>query len=768
MLKEFQTLFGLANKQAADLLGCSQPTIQKWRSGAIPVPEGTRRLLALITLACKKSPLLPDRLARQLDRIDFGRDEGPPSSPSEFLATELLKPFRREAFDEAMAELKRVHSDYFDALPVAAVVFDATDRPISVNRSFATLVSVPKETILHEGATPLMDAHSLGTLKKAIQLAREGRSCASVPMQLHESDGRVVETDATAAATGPSCPGQVVVLFRDPGVIQKESATLSRRLRRDRALAELEGLSLTWLESDPAVCIESALQSIARGARVETAFFWLIEPRNDTICRAYAWRNDSDAPSDRIDAGLPSDIAGTLQLLRERNRITVLDRSCALVPLRECDQLRSYAGASLLLAPLFDQGSLIGLVGLADSSEARSWHKEDEELAGALCDLLWSMRFQERHRSATPPLHQDYEAALRNARIAYWRWHVPSGVVQYSDIWGATLGMDPEKIEPTISLWKERVHPEDFDSLIRNLDRCLRGEAASFEAEYRMRHPELDWVWVWSKGTVLTQTPDGGAETLAGTHIDITRMKHAGESLRKAKEAAENVVLLRSRFLSDFSYELRSELNAVTAAAQMLVEQSTGPAESELATILVESCEKTFQILSRLPDLPSPQQPRQTENGSGRPDRNDPPRVLIAEDNPASRAVFKKMFAHLGYEPHVVANGLEAVRAIEQSRFDLVILDIEMPVMNGIHAAREIRRIENATALPPVPICAITAFAMPGDRERYLASGMNEYLPKPISIGILSKMLSALCPLDASMRPAPPEHPGPDVPPPPE
>ena len=114
-------------------------------------------------------------------------------------------------------------------------------------------------------------------------------------------------------------------------------------------------------------------------------------------------------------------------------------------------------------------------------------------------------------------------------------------------------------------------------------------------------------------------------------------------------------------------------------------------------------------------------------------------RVLVAEDNVVNQRVAQLMLEGIGCRVDLVANGIEAVRAIEQIPYDLVFLDCQMPEMDGYEAAREIRRRE----LPGrrVPIVAMTANVLAGDRERCLAAGMDDYVPKPVRRDSLRALL---------------------------
>ena len=115
-------------------------------------------------------------------------------------------------------------------------------------------------------------------------------------------------------------------------------------------------------------------------------------------------------------------------------------------------------------------------------------------------------------------------------------------------------------------------------------------------------------------------------------------------------------------------------------------------------------------------------------------------RVLLAEDNQVNQLVARKILSSLGFEVDVVENGQLALEKLKDERFDVVMLDCQMPVMDGYTAAREIRKLSGPAA--KVPIVAMTAHAMTGDREKCIESGMNEYISKPVKKEALIEVLS--------------------------
>ena len=119
-----------------------------------------------------------------------------------------------------------------------------------------------------------------------------------------------------------------------------------------------------------------------------------------------------------------------------------------------------------------------------------------------------------------------------------------------------------------------------------------------------------------------------------------------------------------------------------------------------------------------------------------------PLKILVAEDNAVNQKVVQQLLAHLGYRADVVANGIEVLDALERQNYDVVLMDVQMPQMDGLEATRRLRARYHAGALPRV--IAMTANAMPGDREKCLASGMDAYVTKPIELNDLRDVLMTL------------------------
>lgn len=128
-----------------------------------------------------------------------------------------------------------------------------------------------------------------------------------------------------------------------------------------------------------------------------------------------------------------------------------------------------------------------------------------------------------------------------------------------------------------------------------------------------------------------------------------------------------------------------------------------------------------------------------------------PLRILVAEDNPVNQALTLAILKKMGYHADLAADGGEVLDAVGQRTYDLILMDIQMPVLDGLEATRRIAGMFSHGRRPV--IVAVTANALQGDRERYLAAGMDDYLPKPIKLEEMRAMLERHAPLASERGP---------------
>ncbi|MEF0592668.1 ATP-binding protein [Pseudomonas aeruginosa] len=168
------------------------------------------------------------------------------------------------------------------------------------------------------------------------------------------------------------------------------------------------------------------------------------------------------------------------------------------------------------------------------------------------------------------------------------------------------------------------------------------------------------------------------------------------------------------------------------AIARTLAERMGGTLQAESK----EGSGSTFTLEIPLPFQQSPAH-RQQAAGDAAPVAAGQ-EILLVEDNPVNQTVIEAMLRSLGYHVTLVADGIQAVRSAERQRYDAILMDCRLPVLDGYSATREIRAQENGRR---VPIIALTANALQGDRENCLQAGMNDYLAKPFKRAELQRIL---------------------------
>jgi signal transduction histidine kinase/CheY-like chemotaxis protein/HPt (histidine-containing phosphotransfer) domain-containing protein len=223
--------------------------------------------------------------------------------------------------------------------------------------------------------------------------------------------------------------------------------------------------------------------------------------------------------------------------------------------------------------------------------------------------------------------------------------------------------------------------------------------------------------------------------------IDMQMPGMDGETLGRMIKADQRLASVRMVMLTSLGTQgdtLRLEAIGFAAAA-------TKPTRlHELKAVLLQALTDRGAATSSAPTVARPLATVDSNLFLGRRAR-----ILLAEDNITNQQVALGILKKLGLRADAVANGLEAVRALETLPYDLVLMDVQMPEMDGLEATQRIRQGTGPTA--GIPIIAMTAHAMTGDRERCLAAGMNDYVTKPVSARALAATLDPWLPASSAL-----------------
>ncbi|MGH8233042.1 MAG: response regulator [Rhodanobacteraceae bacterium] len=258
---------------------------------------------------------------------------------------------------------------------------------------------------------------------------------------------------------------------------------------------------------------------------------------------------------------------------------------------------------------------------------------------------------------------------------------------------------------------------------------------------------------------------------LAGLGLETTHIANAASALVRLRQAAplgrtfgfELLVLDAGSVDGDATALLRNVLRDPKLASIRVLALG-GAAENDPRIVSAPrevDDEALRNVLQEIYGLPARGRQKPLLGGAARPqvaasaDRQLRGQVLLVEDHPVNQQVARRLLERLGLKVESAGNGAEALDKIKQQHFDLVLMDCQMPVLDGYSATRRLREREQAQTVPRMPVIAMTAHAMAGDRERCLEAGMDDYLTKPLDRTLLADTLARWLDL-AGTPPAPP------------
>jgi CheY-like chemotaxis protein len=182
-------------------------------------------------------------------------------------------------------------------------------------------------------------------------------------------------------------------------------------------------------------------------------------------------------------------------------------------------------------------------------------------------------------------------------------------------------------------------------------------------------------------------------------------------------------------------HKLRTPLNGIFGMAGILLDSPLRPDQAEMVALIQASAEELLCLLGNRPERPGPA-------GVTLAPSDQALHLLLAEDDPANQMVDLTLLSRLGHIVETVADGAEALARLADGDYDAVILDCQMPQLDGFETARRIRSGAVPKLNPQIPIIALTAYIGKADRDRCLAAGMNDCLSKPLNSAQMTAALN--------------------------
>ncbi len=508
------------------------------------------------------------------------------------------------------------------------------------------------------------------------------------------------------------------------------------------------------------------------------------------------------------------------------------------------------------------------------------------------------------HQEKIKDERERFQLAIDSSHDGIWDWNIVKNKTYFSPRWKEIIGFEENELSDDFYELKIRIHPEDKNKFINEIDALLNAKKSIFECEYRVQHKNGDWVWVlgrakahFSKNNVVLR--------VVGFHSDITLKKEYEAQQAQLIQELKDVATSKSDFLANMSHEIRTPMNAILGFIQILIKDESDEEKLKKFKIINQSGKSLLRIINDILDFSKidsnkmlieniPYNIKDTfkhvvelfkarasdnslnlvlnidentpnkilgdqvrveqvlsnlisnaikfskqdgtitinlsydqENSSVRcevidtgvgiskekiddifnaftqedssttrrfggtglglsisralcelmggsigveseldkgsvfyftlniieveeeidknsvdsinsDDNQLKGEILIVEDNKTNQLLLSMLLDDFDLDYTIANDGLEAIEKLQNNKFDLVLMDENMPNMNGIEATKAIREMPE---IKDIPIIAVTANALDGDRERFIDAGMDDYLAKPIEVDKLEVIL---------------------------
>lgn len=212
-------------------------------------------------------------------------------------------------------------------------------------------------------------------------------------------------------------------------------------------------------------------------------------------------------------------------------------------------------------------------------------------------------RPRERARAESRRREAVLRATLDAVASGTWEFDAHTGELRNDERWLAIFGLDPSEHDGRIESFVRRIHPEDRDRVMEEVQRCLRGEVPGYLSEHRMiRADDGRTIWVRDAGRVTHRDAAGRAREMVGAVVDITALMEQQAELERARRAAEAASYAKSRFLANTSHELRTPMNGVLGMLDQLLETALDEEQKHMAEAARASARGLLALLNDLLD----------------------------------------------------------------------------------------------------------------------------------------------------------------------
>lgn len=316
-----------------------------------------------------------------------------------------------------------------------------------------------------------------------------------------------------------------------------------------------------------------------------------------------------------------------------------------------------------------------------------------------------------------------------------WEHDLLNGENHWSEEAFRIFGLQPQKKGPDTLIFGRMIHPDDRLQYKEEIRRT-REQGLTANLDLRIIRTDGEIRHIHAIGKALYNAQDEVIK-LYGAIVDITVRKVQEQELIAARNLAEQAVEAKTQFLEMMSHEIRTPMNAVIGFTNLLLQQKSSTEELEYLKALKFSGDKLRILLDNILDFSRTDQEREipvidlkTSGLNKQLSSLKGTKILIAEDNDVNIILISQFMKLWDIEFDVVKDGVQAVIQVQDAVYDMVLMDLQMPEMDGYEASKIIRNMEDIH-LCNIPIVAISASFKNSLKPALFQAGINDYISKP-------------------------------------